>query len=56
MTANLFVMKFRSDCYLKLRDSFGERSEKEHGFPLIEDARGGMDGSVLKVGCVEVGI
>ena len=49
-------MKFRSDCYLKLRGSFEELIEKENGLPLIEDARGGMNCSVLKVGGVEVGI
>ena len=53
---NFFLMNFPSDYYLKLKTSLGELSEKENGFPLIQNAMGGMDYSVLKVECVEFGI
>ena len=49
-------MKFQNDYHQKLWDSFGELSEKENGLPLIQNARGGKDCSVLNVGCVEVNI
>ena len=47
------MLTFSNDYYQKLRDLFGELGEKESGFPLIYNARGDMDCSVLKVGCTE---
>ena len=49
-------MSFRNDYYQKLKDLFGEVCEKQSGFPLIWNARGGMDCSVLKVRCAVVDI